>query len=243
MASRIEPLLRRMYAPIYRMGHREANNYRCPICAYEGPFRSKANRQDAKCPRCGALERARFQYTALAGEIPADQMRRVLHVAPEPGVASLLQAEFASYWSADLARSDVDIGLDVQAMPFPTATFDLVFASHVLEYPERDDVALAEIRRILAPGGAAILPVPLMHQRTVDRVERHPVTKVLHEPGLDYFDRMRSIFDTVDVIRSTDVDPNVQPFVRSRDRSVPMPLEASPGVFVDMMPICRVNYG
>lgn len=243
MASRLEPLLRRMYAPIYRMGHRRATNYRCPICEYTGPFRSKANRQDAKCPRCGALERARFQYAVLQVEIPARQTRRVLHIAPEPGVARLLRAKFDDYVSADLERSDVDIGLDVQAMPFPTAVFDLVFASHVLEYPERDDVALTEIRRVLAPGGAAVLPVPLMHQRTVDRVERHPVTKVLHEPGLDYFDRMRTIFDTVDVIRSTDVDPAIQPYVRSRDRSVPMPIEESPGVFIDMMPICRVDYG
>ncbi|MEO1087011.1 MAG: methyltransferase domain-containing protein, partial [Acidobacteriota bacterium] len=36
-----------------------------------------------------------------------------------------------------------------------------VLASHVLEHIVEDDVALAEVYRVLRPGGQAILPVPI----------------------------------------------------------------------------------
>jgi ubiquinone/menaquinone biosynthesis C-methylase UbiE len=39
--------------------------------------------------------------------------------------------------------------------------FDMVFCSHVLEHVIDDGQALRELRRVLAPGGAAVLLVPL----------------------------------------------------------------------------------
>ena len=42
----------------------------------------------------------------------------------------------------------------------PDASWDVVVANHVLEHVD-DRKALPEIRRILVPGGLAILPLPL----------------------------------------------------------------------------------
>jgi SAM-dependent methyltransferase len=49
---------------------------------------------------------------------------------------------------------------DATNLPFADGTFDLVMAMDVLEHIERDDLAAAEIRRILRPNGIAIITVP-----------------------------------------------------------------------------------
>ncbi len=48
----------------------------------------------------------------------------------------------------------------VLALPFPDATFDVVAAFDVLEHCEPEASALAELSRVLAPGGRLLLSVP-----------------------------------------------------------------------------------
>ena len=45
-------------------------------------------------------------------------------------------------------------------LPFPDATFDAVILSEILEHVDRDVDALREIRRVLKPGGLALITVP-----------------------------------------------------------------------------------
>jgi SAM-dependent methyltransferase len=49
---------------------------------------------------------------------------------------------------------------DVCAIPFPDGHFDLVLATDVIEHVDDEAKALAEIRRVLAPGGRVLLTVP-----------------------------------------------------------------------------------
>lgn len=48
----------------------------------------------------------------------------------------------------------------VYELPFPDATFDAVILSEILEHVERDVDALREVRRVLKPGGFALITVP-----------------------------------------------------------------------------------
>lgn len=48
----------------------------------------------------------------------------------------------------------------LDALPFPDGSFDIVTAKHVLEHTERPLAALAEIRRVLRPGGVLLVVVP-----------------------------------------------------------------------------------
>jgi SAM-dependent methyltransferase len=49
---------------------------------------------------------------------------------------------------------------DVQRLPFADASFDAVLASHVMEHLPRPDEALAEVARVLKPGGRFLLLTP-----------------------------------------------------------------------------------
>lgn len=49
---------------------------------------------------------------------------------------------------------------DVCSMPFGNAEFDLVLATDIIEHVDDDVAALLEIRRVLKPGGRAIVTVP-----------------------------------------------------------------------------------
>lgn len=234
------PLVRRVGAPLYRLTHSRKARFRCPICGYEGPFRDKRDRRHAKCPGCGALERARLQFAVLESLLAdlAPETRCALHLAPEPHLGHWLRQRFGRYVTGDLARTDVHCRLDVQNLPFASASFDFVMASHVLEYPADDRRAIAEIRRVLTPGGMAVLPVPLMGERTRDLPSRDPVTRVRHEPGLDYFDRLRDAFTVVREYRSTDVDARFQPFVRASTETTPAALVHGPDIRIDVVPVC-----
>jgi SAM-dependent methyltransferase len=49
---------------------------------------------------------------------------------------------------------------DVEALPFGDASFDVAFATDVLEHVDDDGAALRELRRVVAPGGLLVATVP-----------------------------------------------------------------------------------
>lgn len=84
--------------------------------------------------------------------------------------------------AADLATkstgNDVVVANATQ-MPFENATFDAAVACHVLEHIADHDAAVAEIRRVIKPGGALVALVPCHqfmfndHDRSLHHVRRY----------------------------------------------------------------------
>lgn len=117
-----------------------------------------------QCPCCGSSDRERhlLLYMRAAGIGARLRGASVLHFAPEPAIAEFIRSSQPSnYVKCDLyPRAPDVIDVDIMAIPFASATFDVVVANHVMEHVSDDGVAAAEIRRILKPGGIAILQTP-----------------------------------------------------------------------------------
>jgi SAM-dependent methyltransferase len=78
----------------------------------------------------------------------------------------------------DYTASDFDerahkgsVQLDLQAIDLPDDSVDVLLTPHVLEHVPETDRALAEIRRILAPGGRMYLQVPVLQGTTAPPTE------------------------------------------------------------------------
>jgi SAM-dependent methyltransferase len=116
------------------------------------------------CPHCPSTDRDRHLWLFLtAAGLPA-QLRgaSVLHLAPEVALEPRIAACGPSrYVRGDLHPSRAGIQrLDAEALPFGDAEFDLVIANHLLEHVAHPEVALAEFRRVLKPGGVLVAQTP-----------------------------------------------------------------------------------
>jgi SAM-dependent methyltransferase len=115
------------------------------------------------CPRCLSNARERLVFLFLKDRMSVFERHvRLLHIAPEPELASVLsRSPNIRYVSADLAAPSVMSHLDIQRMPFPDKTFDVVLCNHVMEHVMDDRMAMAEVFRVLRPGGWALVQVPI----------------------------------------------------------------------------------
>lgn len=126
------------------------------------PYGRLRARENALCPGCLSLERHRLIWYYLQEETDFfDGGRSVLHIAPENCfLKPFEQLHGTGYVTADLESPLAKVRMDILAMPFSDDTFDVVLCSHVLEHVTDDLQAMREIRRVLKPGGWALLQVP-----------------------------------------------------------------------------------
>ena len=226
--------------------------FECPVCGYSGPFVDKnpptGLRKHAKCPKCGALERHRIQYLVVSNVLNNvdTSSLKMLHFAPEPFFREFFSKRFGQYETADLNMRGVDHNVDLQKLPFEDQSYDFVFASHVLEHIPNDEKAISEIRRILKPNGIAILPVPLVAEKTIEYPEPNPHEAYhVRAPGFNYFDRYNRYFSKLDKISSDSLPSRYQLFVyenRSQWPTKECPLRPSMQgeKHIDIVPVCYV---
>lgn len=103
---------------------------------------------------CGAGRHAFEAYRRGAEVVAFDQ-----EAADVDEVATMFEAMAAEGHVLDSARAEAVCG-DALALPYADNEFDCVIASEILEHVPRDDAAIAELVRVLAPGGQLIVTVP-----------------------------------------------------------------------------------
>jgi SAM-dependent methyltransferase len=227
----------------------------CPVCRFEGRFAPVISqsglRLHAACPGCGALERHRLQAVAMervASELAARPCLRVLHIAPEPHLGARLRrlANGGSYVTGDIEPGRADLQVDLREMgDFADGSWDLIWASHVLEHVDRDVDAVREVARVLSSGGIAVLPVPIVACRTVEYSGPSPAEHDhVRAPGFDYYDRFMGLFRAVELIASDEVPESFQTWVYEDRSFYPTPSmperPAQPGTkHIDFVPICH----
>lgn len=157
---------------------------------------------NAVCPGCHSLERHRTLWLYLRFLRDHDRVRlngRLLHVAPEGCLAARFKQTF-DYLSVDLDGSKAMRPADITKLEFPNDYFDAVVCNHVLEHVPNDRRAMAEIFRVLRPGGWASLQVPRTDGATDEdprvtdpdeRTTRFGQSDHVRLYGQDYFERLR----------------------------------------------------
>lgn len=198
------------------------------------------------CPQCNALERHRLQYLTVSDFLTKKNglVLSMLHFAPETFFREMFSERFGKYETADLFMKGVNHKADLISLPFPDESYDVVYASHVLEHIKDDKKAIQEINRVLKPNGVAILPVPVVCKKTVEYAEANPrEAGHVRAPGLDYFEKYRGVFDQVEIYSSDSFAEKYQLFVYE-DRTMwptkDCPLRTpTPGSrHLDFVPVC-----
>jgi SAM-dependent methyltransferase len=176
----------------------------CSVCGYRGRFAAagRPRRIDARCPRCGSAER--YRLLALWLDRHGDFLRSAdtLHFAPEAGLAKLLKTRVGRYRSADITPGRADVVLNIEKIAIPDASLDCVVCSHVLEHVD-DEKALREIHRVLKPGGAVLIMLPIIEGWAVtyenpavktprERMRHYGQSDHLRYYGADVRDRIRA---------------------------------------------------
>lgn len=182
------------------------------------PYGYKKQRPNALSPSTLSLERHRLMWLYLREEtdfFTKDSQQNVLHIAPEQCFYKRFRKQKnLEYITSDLDSPLADVRADICNLPFEDNEFDVIFCNHVLEHIPDDKKAIAELYRVMKPGGWGIFQVP----QDINRKETFEDDSITNKEertrifgqydhvrvyGLDYFDRLREAGFTVKEIDYT----------------------------------------
>ena len=137
----------------------------CNICGWHGlAFDGFAHSESATCPHCGSIARDRYLYWCWTETVPYDPDQRVLETSPRMDQRYQRRMVAVARYTAsdyDLSAHKAMIKLDLQDIAMPDGSLDVVLTPHVLEHVPDTARSLAELYRVLAPGGSVLIMIPM----------------------------------------------------------------------------------
>ena len=130
-----------------------ANDYLCVICGSMPRWRGIVHVLDTCFPNWRDVS----MHECGAGGLSTEKFRRE-STQGYSGSRYLVPAVPAGDTIGDRMTCQ-----DIQDLTFPDESFDLFITQDVLEHVLRPDRAIAEIARVLKPGGAHVFTVPIYH--------------------------------------------------------------------------------
>jgi SAM-dependent methyltransferase len=192
----------------------------CPVCGKSSRRfyqHGIVPREDARCARCGALERHRLLWLYLANRTNLfdGNPKKMLHVAPEPCFEPRFRKRLGDdYITADLFHPLAMVKMDITDIKYPDQSFDVMYCSHVLEHVQDDRRAMREFHRVLKKTGWVILLVPITEDVTFEdpsivepkeRLEAFGQEDHVRRYGRDYGDRLRDAGFRVEITQVKDL--------------------------------------
>jgi len=148
----------------------------CPFCGPTLIARLNNNDDGIRCIRCTASTVHLSIGLALASAaLDWANTDSAEFSASGPLVNSLRRRSRtfnASEFYADTERGSQRDGVrceDMQRLTYADASFDLITHTEILEHVPDDGAALAELHRVLRPGGIMLFTVPLFGEKTTER--------------------------------------------------------------------------
>jgi SAM-dependent methyltransferase len=184
----------------------------CPICS-SSELVEFGGRPAGRCIDCGALERQRMLVRSQSQLLAQGAGQEAVEFGPlnRRVFGEFLRERGWNYTGVDQSRRGhandpravdfIDLEADLRDLShFASDSIGLVLAQHVIEEIPEYDVALAEIARVLAPGGTALLEIPFDPAR--ERSERKDADRFgnVWRFGADLPGLVRSYFGAVEVI-------------------------------------------
>jgi hypothetical protein len=196
----------------------------CPVCRshcrlFLSHGRRAWRRLDVVCPVCLCHDRHRLAYLFLnkSTNLYDGLTKRLLHFAPEPEfMRQFKRIPRIDYVSADWVSPHAGRMIDIRNTQLPDSWFDVAYCSHVLEHVVQDRQAIREIFRVLAPGGWALIQVPIGEQpQTIEYPEvsnnstrRSWSSKHVRRYGTDFRERL---FEAGFKVQTVSVDQVASP--------------------------------
>lgn len=202
-------LQRRIRTAVYSLG----DQVYCPYCKWHGSeFLPAGARQTPNrlCPQCGSLERYRILLNLLKQEpVLAYPEIKVLEIAKKKCFADFCHSlPNVFYVSSDLQEPGAAVFTDLTQSGFANDVFEVIVCLHVFEHIRDDLQGFRELKRILRPGGVAMISVPLGGEVTFEDPTAHPEAYQrlfgqedhVRVYGMDIVQRIESVGLTVSVI-------------------------------------------
>ena len=201
--------------------------YKCPCCGWRlrtftHGGASLRSRPSGYCPRCNAKARHRRDWLYLADttNLFAERLR-LLHVSPKYSLARRLhKMPNLDYVAVDIEyRPYTSVRADLANLPLQSNQFDAAICIHVLEHVADDTTSMAELFRVLKPGGWALISVPIrLGEPTyedasittpAERKRAFGETSHLRYYGYDLVDRLENAGFEVTMDAAADLTPNI----------------------------------
>jgi len=154
---------------------------RCNGCGWTGrSFIDHPEGPAIACPWCGLIGRDRIVLRYLDEHLPGTKDLTCFEISISR-VTQHLQRRFSRVVSIDTEPiSNKQIKANLEALPFRDGCFDLIVCLDVMEHVKDDLAALRQIRRVLTPGGVALIHVPLWYMEGPIRTPEELGTPLYH---------------------------------------------------------------
>lgn len=175
----------------------------CSICRRRSAFvqAGPSVREHRICVRCRASSRARAVLTTLDDVAPGWRTSEIYEPSPTGKASTAIAASCRGY-STSVYRPDQEFGSivdgvrneDLHALTIPSQSVDVVLTQDVLEHVFDPERVVAEIARVLRPGGVHVFTVPfhgdIQHtrvraRRASDGSVEHDLPPMYHDDPFD----------------------------------------------------------